>query len=116
MRTKILMSAGLLVVGLATGGAANAGPTLDAVKARGELICAVNGARPGLSAVDSKGQWSGLDVDTCRAVAAAVLGDESKVRYVKTTTQTRMTVLQTGDVDHEPGYHHRPGLHADYFL
>jgi general L-amino acid transport system substrate-binding protein len=92
MRTKILMSAGLLVVGLATGGAANAGPTLDAVKARGELICAVNGARPGLSAVDSKG-------DTCRAVAAAVLGDESKVRYVKTTTQTRMTVLQTGDVD-----------------
>jgi general L-amino acid transport system substrate-binding protein len=79
--------------------AAQAGPTLDAVKARGELICAVNGNRPGFSAIDSKGAWSGLDVDTCRAVAAAVLGDSSKVQFVKTTTQTRFTLLQTGDVD-----------------
>ncbi len=78
---------------------AHAQSTLDAVKARKELICAVNGSRPGMSAVDSKGVWSGLDVDTCRAVAAAVLGDAGKVRYLKTTTQTRMTVLQTGDAD-----------------
>lgn len=81
------------------GGLAHAQSTLDAVKARKELICAVNGSRPGMSAVDSKGVWSGLDVDSCRAVAAAVLGDASKVRYLKTTTQTRMTVLQTGDAD-----------------
>ncbi|WP_353173799.1 amino acid ABC transporter substrate-binding protein [Paracandidimonas soli] len=87
------------LAGLLIAANAHAGPTLDAVKARGELICAVNGSRPGLSAVDSKGVWSGLDVDSCRAVAAAVLGDASKVRYVKTTTQTRLTVLQTGDVD-----------------
>ncbi len=76
-----------------------AGPTLDAVKARGALICAMNGSRPGFSMVDSKGEWSGLEVDVCRAIAAAALGDASKVQYVKSTTQTRLTVLQTGEVD-----------------
>jgi general L-amino acid transport system substrate-binding protein len=79
--------------------AAQAGPTLDAVKQRDQVICAVNGSRAGLSAVDSKGQWTGLDVATCRAVAAAVLGDSNKVQFVKTTTQTRFTLLQTGEVD-----------------
>jgi general L-amino acid transport system substrate-binding protein len=78
---------------------AHAGPTLDAVKNRGALICAINGNRAGFSSVNSKGEWSGLDVDTCHAIAAAVLGDASKVRYLKTTSQTRFTVLQTGEVD-----------------
>jgi len=96
-RNAIGMMAGAL--GMALTMAAHAGPTLDAVKSRGKLICAVNGNRPGFSAIDSKGVWSGLDVDTCRAVAAAVLGDSNKVQYVKTTTQTRFTLLQTGDVD-----------------
>ncbi|MGB6103012.1 MAG: amino acid ABC transporter substrate-binding protein [Pusillimonas sp.] len=99
MNTKAIRRFVAPLLGLLAAASAQAGPTLDAVKARGEVICAVNGSRPGLSAVDSKGVWSGLDVDSCRAVAAAVLGDASKVRYVKTTTQTRMTVLQTGDVD-----------------
>lgn len=99
MKLKPVSKIAAMALGLAAATMAQAGPTLDAVKQRGELNCAVNGSRPGLSAVDSKGVWSGLDVDTCRAVAAAVLGDASKVRYVKTTTQTRMTVLQTGDVD-----------------
>ncbi|MCC7273922.1 MAG: amino acid ABC transporter substrate-binding protein [Alphaproteobacteria bacterium] len=78
---------------------ADAGPTLEAVKARGTLVCAVNGSRPGFSVVDSKGEWTGLEVDVCRAIAAAVLGDSSKTQFVKTTTQTRLTVLQTGEVD-----------------
>jgi general L-amino acid transport system substrate-binding protein len=80
-------------------GPVHAGPTLDAVKGRGKLICAANGNRPGFSALDSRGQWQGLDVDTCRALAAAVLGDAGKVEFVKTTNQTRLTVLQTGEVD-----------------
>ncbi|MDH5536407.1 MAG: amino acid ABC transporter substrate-binding protein [Betaproteobacteria bacterium] len=75
-----------------------AGPTVDAIKARGKVVCGV-GNRPGWSALDSKGQWRGLDVDTCKAVAAAVLGDPEKVQFVRTTTQTRFTVLQTGEVD-----------------
>jgi len=80
-------------------GPASAGATLDAIKARGKLICAANGNRAGFSALDSRGQWQGLDVDTCRALAAAVLGDAGKVEFLKTTTQTRLTVLQTGEVD-----------------
>jgi general L-amino acid transport system substrate-binding protein len=80
-------------------GPASAGATLDAVKARGKLICAANGNRAGFSALDSRGQWQGLDVDTCRALAAAALDDAGKVEFLKTTTQTRLTVLQTGEVD-----------------
>jgi len=79
--------------------AAIAGPTLDAVKTRGKLVCAANGNRAGFSALDSQGQWKGLDVDTCRAVAAAALGDANKVEFLKTTNQARLTVLQTGEVD-----------------
>jgi len=76
-----------------------AGPTVDAIKKRGKVICGVNGNRAGFSALDSKGQWQGMDVDTCKAVAAAILGDKNKVQFVKTTTQTRFTALQTGEVD-----------------
>ncbi len=84
---------------LGTASPAIGGPTLDAVKARGKLVCAANGNRAGFSALDSQGQWKGLDVDTCRAVAAAALGDANKVEFLKTTNQTRLTVLQTGEVD-----------------
>ena len=73
--------------------------TLDTVKQRGTVICGVNGNRAGFSALDSKGQWQGMDVDTCKAIAAAALGDREKVQFVKTTTQTRFTALQTGEVD-----------------
>jgi general L-amino acid transport system substrate-binding protein len=76
-----------------------AGPTLDAVKARGKVVCAANGSRMGFSSLDSQGQWQGIDVDTCKAIAAAVLGDAEKVQLVKSTTQNRFTVLQTGEVD-----------------
>lgn len=73
--------------------------TLDTVKQRGTVICGVHGARAGFSLLDAKGNWSGIDVDTCRAIAAAVLGDASKVQFVKTTTQTRFPLLQSGEVD-----------------
>jgi general L-amino acid transport system substrate-binding protein len=78
---------------------AAAGPTLDAVKGRGKLVCAANGSRAGFSSLDSQGRWKGMDVDICRAVAAVVLGDAGKVEFLMTTTQTRLTVLQTGEVD-----------------
>lgn len=76
-----------------------AGPTVDAIKERGAVICGVNGNRAGFSALDSKGEWAGMDVDTCKAIAAAVLGDASKVQFVKTTSQTRFTALQTSEID-----------------
>jgi len=73
--------------------------TLDAVKQRGQLVCGVNVGLPGFSAPDDKGVWSGLDVDYCKAIAAAVLGDAGKVRYVATTTKERFTALQSGELD-----------------
>ena len=57
---------------------AHAGKTLDAVKARGQVVCGVNTGLAGFSAADSQGNWSGLDVDICKAIAAAMLGDASR--------------------------------------
>jgi len=73
--------------------------TLDAVKGKGQLSCGVNVGLGGFSQADSKGVWTGLDVDYCKAVAAAVLGDASKVRYVPTTAKERFTALQSGEID-----------------
>jgi len=77
---------------------ANAG-TLETVKSRGQLVCGVNTSLPGFSAPDEKGKWSGLDVDYCKALAAVVLGDSSKVKYVPLTAKERLTALQTGEID-----------------
>ena len=76
-----------------------AGKDLDAIKARGNLICGVTTGVAGFSFADSQGKWTGLDVDTCRAVAAAIFGDADKVKYVPTTAQQRFTALQSGEVD-----------------
>jgi len=78
---------------------AHAGKTLDAVKARGQVVCGVNTGLAGFSAADSSGNWSGLDVDMCKAVAAAVLNDASKVKYVPLNAQQRFTALQSGEID-----------------
>ncbi len=78
---------------------AHAGKTVDAIKARGQLACGVSTGVIGFSAADSQGQWRGLDVDVCRAIAAAVLGDAGKVRWVPLTSQQRFTALQSGEVD-----------------
>ena len=86
------------VMALATGPVL-AGSTLDAVKARGFVQCGVNTGLGGFSTPDSAGHWTGLDVDVCRAVAAALFGDAGKVKYTPLTTQQRFTALQSGEVD-----------------
>jgi general L-amino acid transport system substrate-binding protein len=78
--------------------AASAG-RLDDVKARGMLNCGANGEVPGFGLPDAQGNWTGLDVDFCRAVAAAIFNDPKKVKFVATTAKDRFTVLQSGDVD-----------------
>ena len=78
---------------------AQAGKTLDSIKSRGQVICGVHTGLAGFSAADSNSKWSGLDVDVCRAVAAAVLGDGEKVKYVPLTAQQRFTALQSGEID-----------------
>jgi len=90
---------GLLAAGVLAAGPAQAGKTLDAIKSRGQLICGVNTGLAGFSQADSQGNWSGLDVDVCRAIAAAVLGDANKVKWVPLTAQARFTALQSGEVD-----------------
>lgn len=76
-----------------------AGKTLDGIKQRGQIACGVSTGVVGFSSADSKGEWRGLDVDICRAIAAAVLGDANKVRWVPLSTQQRFTALQSGEVD-----------------
>lgn len=93
--TTLMTALPLLVASLP----ALAGPTLEGVKARGQLVCGVNSGVAGFSAPDSKGEFQGLDADFCRAVAAATLGNAAKVRFVPTTYQTRFVALQSGEVD-----------------
>jgi general L-amino acid transport system substrate-binding protein len=88
----------LVWVLLSTGGTAVAG-TLDEVRARGVLSVGVNGGVAGFSMPDEKGVWKGLDVDTAKAVAAAVLGDANKVKYVALTAVQRLPALQSKEVD-----------------
>ncbi|WP_395700987.1 amino acid ABC transporter substrate-binding protein [Aquabacterium sp.] len=78
---------------------AQAGKTVDAIKARGQLVCGVNTGLAGFSAADSQGNWTGIDVDVCKAIAAAMLGDANKVKYVPLNAQQRFTALQSGEID-----------------
>ncbi len=75
------------------------GPTLAKVKARGEVLCGVHQGRYGFAIADSKGKYKGLDVDFCRAVAAAVLGDSEKVKYLPMSSVQRFPALQSGEID-----------------
>lgn len=79
--------------------AAFAGKTLDGIKSRGQLSCGVSSGVAGFSQADSSGQWSGLDVDYCRALAASILGDPGKVRFVPLVAQQRFAGLQSGEID-----------------
>jgi len=91
--------AGVLgLFGLASGAAAQQ-KTLDTVKSRGNLICGVSPGAPGFAFPDDKGNWKGLDVDYCRAVAAAIFGDPSKVSFKPLTAKERFTALQSGEID-----------------
>ena len=90
---------GFLSLAILGGGAAQAGATLEAVKKKGFVQCGVNTGLPGFSNADDKGNWTGLDVDLCRAVSAAVFGDASKVRFTPLTAKERLTALQSGEID-----------------
>ena len=73
--------------------------TLKAVKDRGLLSCGVSQGLPGFSSPDDKGNWTGLDVDVCRAIAAAVLNDPTKIKFVPLSAKDRFTALQSGEID-----------------
>ena len=75
------------------------GPTVDAIKKRGALNCGIDTGVPGFAFQDNKGIWTGIDIDYCRAIAAAVLGDPNKVKYTPTTAAARFTILQAGEID-----------------
>ena len=94
---KFAFFGALSVVALGAG-MASAG-TVDDVKARGELICGANNGLTGFGAPDAAGNYVGFDVDLCKALAAAVLGDAAKVKFVPTTGETRFTALASGEVD-----------------
>lgn len=94
------MKRGMIVAALLVAGVCGASAaTLDTVKQRGTLVCGVSTGFAGFSAPDSQGNFRGLDVDYCRALAAGVLGDPGKVRYVALTAQNRFTALQSGEID-----------------
>jgi general L-amino acid transport system substrate-binding protein len=99
MKKTLSVLTGALVATAVTASASMAAGTLDQVKARGELLCGVSTGLPGFSLPDEKGNWTGLDVDTCRAVAAAVLGDATKIKFVPLTAKERFTALQSGEID-----------------
>ncbi|WP_420343308.1 amino acid ABC transporter substrate-binding protein [Paenirhodobacter sp.] len=94
---KTVFFGALVAAGLGAGLAS--ADTLGDVKSRGVLNCGVNTGLVGFAAPDANGNWSGFDVALCKAVAAAVLGDPAKVKYVPTTGQTRFTALASGEVD-----------------
>src|SRR5215475_10677343 len=97
MHKYSMMAAGLAAMLAST--SAMAGKDLDAIKARGSLVCGVGTGTAGFMMQDSQGKWVGLDVDVCRAVSAAIFGDSEKVKYVPLTSQQRFTALQSGEVD-----------------
>jgi len=96
MKKTVLL--GALTVAAFAAGAASAA-TLDDVKARGKLNCGINTGLVGFASPDANGRWEGFDVAVCRAVAAAVLGDQDAIEFVNLTGKTRFTALASGEVD-----------------
>jgi general L-amino acid transport system substrate-binding protein len=99
MRAAFLILAMVLFSGASGLAQPTGSATLDAVRARGQVLCGTGGEIPGFSMLDSNGSMKGLDADYCRAIAAAVLGDANKVKWVPVTAQTRFTALQSGEID-----------------
>lgn len=98
MKTKMLLGASAVMAAFSFS-TAFAGDTFDAVKKKGHVQCGVSTGLPGFSSANDKGEWTGLDVDVCRAVAAAVFGDAKKVKYSPLTAKERFTALQSGEID-----------------
>ena len=101
MNSRFAMGLGVAAA-LSLSTTVHAGKTLDAVKSKGYVQCGVSTGLPGFSAADEKGQFTGIDVDMCRAVAAAVFGDANKVKYSPLTAKERFTALQSGEIDMLP--------------
>jgi len=99
MLHKFFVAAALSGAAAFAAAPASAGQTLDAVKSKGFVQCAVNTGLAGFSMADSQGKWTGLDVDLCRAIAVALFGDASKAKFTPTTAQQRFVALQSGEVD-----------------
>jgi general L-amino acid transport system substrate-binding protein len=99
MRAAPIAIAGSAAALLMSFGPAHAGPTLNAVKEKGFVQCGVNTGLAGFSSPDDAGNWSGIDVDVCRAVAAALFGDAEKVKFTPLTAKERFTALQSGEID-----------------
>ncbi|MFC3226428.1 amino acid ABC transporter substrate-binding protein [Marinibaculum pumilum] len=96
---KRAISAVAIAAAVTIAAPAFAGETVDAIKQRGTIKCGVNVGLAGFSEANDQGQWAGVDVDVCRAVAAALLGDATKVEYTPLTAQQRFTSLQSGEID-----------------
>ena len=88
-----------MLCGVFTASVASAATTLESVKEKGHLQCGVTSGLPGFSQPDDKGNWTGIDVDTCRAVAAAIFGDAKAVEFTPLTAKERFTALQSGEID-----------------
>ena len=104
-RTRMAFRASILSVATGVGLIANTptvgaqGRVLEVVKQRGSLSCGVHIGLAGFGQPDDKGNWTGLDVDYCKAIAAAIFGDDKKVKFVPTTAKKRLTALQSGEID-----------------
>ncbi|MGO7208131.1 transporter substrate-binding domain-containing protein, partial [Rhizobium ruizarguesonis] len=97
MKNKLL-SAAIGAAVLAAGASAASATTLSDVKAKGFVQCGVNTGLTGFAAPDASGNWAGFDVDFCKAVASAVFGDPTKVKYTPTNAKERFTALQSGEI------------------
>jgi general L-amino acid transport system substrate-binding protein len=95
MKSAIFVLAAILALGSSVASA----QTLKAVKDRGSLVCGVSQGLPGFSNPDDKGNWTGFDVDFCRALAAAVLNDSNKVKFTPLSAKDRFEPLKTGEID-----------------
>jgi general L-amino acid transport system substrate-binding protein len=98
---KVIFAAGaaLALLALAGAPAEAADPTLAVVKKRGQLWCGINGQLPGFSALDDKKEWAGFEIEFCRAIAAATLGDATKVKFVPLTARNRFDAVRSGEID-----------------
>ncbi len=95
-----IAAAAFALGGLATGAQAQSGSkTLDSIKQKGFLTCGVNTGLAGFGLPDDKGNWTGLDVDLCRGISAAIFNDPNKIKFIPLSAKDRFTALQSGEID-----------------
>src|SRR5438105_13092281 len=97
MKSVVIRAALAAILGIAASAAS--AQTLNTVKQRGVLNCGSNGSLAGFGLPDAQGNWTGLDVDFCRALAAAIFDDPKKAKFVPLSAKDRFTALQSGEVD-----------------